>query len=69
MLKEEFDSKCEVIESLETAQNTLLELAKDKDVVIHSQNEVIVSLITSKALDTTDDKNNTCKCSEVRDGD
>ena len=69
VLKEEFDSKCEVIESLETAQNTLLELAKDKDVVIHSQNEVIVSLKKSIALETMDDKNNKCKCSEVRDSD
>ena len=69
VLKEEFDSKCEVIEILETAQNTLLELAKDNDVVIHSQNEVIVSLKKSNVLDTTDDKNNKCKYSEVRDSD
>ena len=69
VLKEEFNSKCEVIESLETAQNTLLELTKDKDVVIHSQNEVIVNFKKSNALDTTDDKNNKCKCREVRDSD
>ena len=44
MLKEDFDSKCEVIETLETAQNTLQARIKYKYVVIQGQNEVIVSL-------------------------
>ena len=36
MLQEDYDSKCEGIESLETAINTLQALIIDKDIVIQS---------------------------------
>ena len=68
MLQDDYDSKCEVIESLETAINTLQALIIDKDIIIQSQCEVIVSLKKSN-IAAMDDVNIKCKCSEVRDSD
>ena len=68
MLQEDYDLKCEVIESLETAINTLQALIIDKDIVFQSQCEVIVSLKKSN-IAAMDDVNIKCKCSEVRDSD
>ena len=52
-LREEVESKCKLITSLETAQDTLGELINDKDALIESQKEILGSLHDNK-IDMTE---------------